>query len=401
MKYNQFFEDYARIVTEQKEIRNEALKRLFKDKIKISFLFKVLHTLNKKYDLYNLISNSYSPSCHTIFGYDSIDLTICHHICGVHSFNTLFLKEQDRVKLHNSQKYIDSLCKTVYNQISFYNFDEQHVKKLMCNEDYGFMYYPPIYSLYILSLKLTDFINKIINNLNEKNDERKEIEIQLISSIISNSNLIFIILQNGFYENIYPLLRQNIETFVIFLTLKYSKTDLKQYKKFQNYKIKYDSNFEFEKEFVDLYESSTMRCSIQEYLNYGWIDEVIESYYLNDKNKYTIKFLIKLVNLLIKKEKNINDYCKNLYSYYQKSHYFTHSKLFNRKFDILTIMDISQALHIILLGISKEVNFTDENDNPNIIDYCNTTINNFQKLIAESKKIDLEKYYKERGIKYQ
>lgn len=386
---------------ELNEFEKEALKKIFSKNIKVSFLFKTLYNLKNKYDLYERILNMYNFQEEYIFDLNIVDLTICNHIVGIHSFNTLFLNEKERVQFHSNSIYLENLCKSVYEQALITNYDKNYIFKLFKMTDTNYLYFPPIYSMYILSKKLFTYVqqeteNTSINNLIENT------KILLVNNILNNMNLIFIIIQNGYFDNVYPLLRQSIETFVIYLTLKYSNINLEHYLKFQEFKINYDTNFKFDEEFVRLYENSLKTCSIQEYLNYGWIDEIIESYYIQDRNKYTLKSLLKLADSLIYKHKGIKEYSKDLYLYYQKCHYYTHSKLYDKDFEIIKIMECNQCIYELLKRISIEIEYRDDDcSNIDILKYAKDNVYKFNKLYSKAKNMDLKKYYNERAIKHQ
>lgn len=400
MQFNNFNKNQNNVFIQYEERQKHMIKNFYRDKIKISFMFKIITILREKYGIYDKLLKDFALPHHEIFGLDSILIGICNHITGVHSFNTFLLNEQERVKLHNDEKYIEKLCKTIVEQATFLNCDHENFHKLLAISCGEYLYYPPVYSLYILSKKIGNNFENNYKKSKNQTVEQYNVLRALLVHILNQINVIFSLFEKGYYQYIYPLLRQSIETYVIFLTLKYSNMNVEHYIKFQDYKIFYESNLEFDKEFIDLYEKSHKQCSIQEYLNYGWIDEIIESYYLGTKNKYSIKSLIALVNSLINKKTGKKDYCNDLYVYYQRCHYFTHAKYYEFRFDIVMIMDICKALYEILIGLVEETNFIDDkSNNVDILKYTKDSVMKFHKMRNEIENIDLEKYYKQRGIK--
>lgn len=94
-------------------------------------------------------------------------------------------------------------------------------------------------------------------------EEQYQVLKSLLIDILNHSTVIFVLIQHGYYENIYPLLRKTIETYVIYLTLKHSNMNVDHCMKFQYYKIVYECRYELDNVFVKLYENSQNKCSIQ------------------------------------------------------------------------------------------------------------------------------------------
>lgn len=392
-KPSDYFEKYE-------ERQKMLIKRFFKDKIKISFLFKIVNILREKYGIYEKLLKNFELPSNEIYGFDCILLGMCNHITGIHSFNTFLLNEQERVKLHNDQQYIEKLCNNVVEQATLYNCDHENFSKLLIKADVDFLYYPPVYSLYILLKKVKDTFESNYKKEKKQSEEQYQVLKSLLIDILNHSTVIFVLIQHGYYENIYPLLRKTIETYVIYLTLKHSNMNVDHYMKFQHYKIAYECSYELDNDFVKLYENSQKTCSIQEYLNYGWIDEIIESYYLSAKNKYTIKSLVELVNSLVKKNIGEKGFCKDIYLSYQKCHYFSHAKIYNFRYEIIMIMDICKGLYEVFNGLVRETNFKDDKSNGvDIVKYSKDSVLKLQKLRNAINNVDLDKYYRERGIK--
>ena len=119
-------------------------------------------------------------------------------------------------------------------------------------------------------------------------------------------------------------MRGAIELYTIYLCLKYSKSDLKRYLKFNDFKIEYDTYFSFSDEFENEYKENGNQAKKIDYLNYGWTDSIFEMQYLNKKNSYKFNDLTALVDLIINKHKKVKNYGNLLKEYYNKCHLFTH-----------------------------------------------------------------------------
>ena len=157
---NNPFKDYLekeqdKMFQQQEKEEIEALKKYFKDKIKISFMFKVLKQIKKMTNDYKDILKYYPgyfriDPISTLLNLENIDLDLCNHITGVHSFNMLLTEEHERGAKQQSQKYIEEVANTVLEQVKVRQYGSMKFRrrKVFGNED--FFYYPPVYNLHVL-----------------------------------------------------------------------------------------------------------------------------------------------------------------------------------------------------------------------------------------------------------
>ena len=391
-KYNTNFEEE---VKQLEENISKELKEYFKNKIKDSFLIARWRSIRKKIDItkyYNFRISLLQKNVDLDFDFD-----IANHIVGIHTFNTLFLDEYEKGKLQKDKKYQEELEKSVISQIKLRMFGSllfRNQKLLYVDADY--LYYPPVYNLHVLTFYLMGLIIEINNTQKLKNIELEY--LFMLFKILEKIKGVIALIDYNNLDSGYPIMRNIIELYVVYLSLKYSKSDMQKYKKFQEYKIILNCNKplpeEFEKEYSKVHSYGVDRI---DYLNYGWIDDIVELGYIKDKYSYKFRDLIELVNLLINKYKNVKEYGNELYSHYNKCHVFTHGNGLTFKYPILYIRDLCAGVGMVLLGIADEINKIKKIDLYEGIDIIKLTKDSLEELSKKAYTTDnFEKYYKNR-----
>lgn len=192
-------------------------------------------------------------------------------------------------------------------------------------------------------------------------------------------------------------MRGAIELYTIYLCLKYSKSDLKRYLKFNDFKIEYDTYFSFSDEFENEYKENGNQANKIDYLNYGWTDSIFEMQYLNKKNSYKFSDLTALVDLIINKHKKVKNYGNLLKEYYNKCHLFTHGNLLTFKYPIICIMDLCKGIGEIVLGVAEEIKEYMEiplYENIDIVKKTKDFIDKLHSIRVSMLTEQLEDYYK-------
>lgn len=377
----------------QEELVSNELKEYFKNKIKLSFLIARWKSIRRKIDISKYYKFRFSLLQKNVDL--DFDFDIANHIVGIHTFNTLLLDEYEKGKLQSNSKYQQQLEESVINQIKLRMFGSmlfRNQKLLYVDEDY--LYYPPVYNLHVLTFYLMGLIIEI-NNTQKLKDIDLEYLFMLYNILEKIKGVIALIDYNNL-DSGYPIMRNIIELYVVYLSLKYSTSDIQKYKKFQNYKIILNCDQplpeEFEKEYSKV---SSYKVDRMDYLNYGWIDDIVELGYIKKKNSYKFKDLIDLVDLLIEKHNNIKEYGSELYEHYNKCHVFTHGNGLTFKYPILYIRDLCAGIGMVLLGIADEISKIKKIDLYEGIDIIKLTKNSLDELAKKDYTTEnFEKYYK-------
>ena len=390
---------------EKEEI--EALKKYFKDKIKISFMFKVLKQIKKMTNDYKDILKYYPgyfriDPISTLLSLENIDLDLCNHITGVHSFNMLLTEEHERGAKQQSQKYIEEVANTVLEQVKVRQFGSMKFRrrKVFGNED--FFYYPPVYNLHVLLVYLITISNKIHNTDKTivDGDVKRNTLNYYLANILGKSRAVLSVIDYDALDSGYPILRNIIEMYLTYLAFNYSNADILEYMKFNDYKVHFDAEFKLPEEFEKEYLKNGKDVNKIAYLNYGWLDSIFEFEYLGIKKSYNFSDVVKLVNQLIYKDRKIKNYASNLEVYYKKCHYHSHANLYGFRFPIIYIMDLCKGLGEVLLGIAYEINKIEKVELFNGVDLVKAarlSVDRLHKIREELTTEKLEKYYKNRN----
>lgn len=403
-----FEDDFNDFIKKDKE----ALKQVFKDKIKISFMFKILEIIKNQTRGYDNLFKYYPSylefdSVSRLLSPENIEYDLCNHIVGVHTFNMILLDEYQRGQKQNDKKYIDELVKTVLEQVRIRECGSKLFRKQKIFGVDDFLYYPPVYNLHVLLVYLITKVNEI--NINSKDTDFSKIKSKKVFKekvfnifIVHMLNKSKGIIGTIDYDSLncgYPILRNVIEMYLTYLCLKYSSIDIEEYLEFNKYKITYDQEHKFSTEFEQKYNKNGNNVDKIAYLNYGWIDSIFEFEYLGIKKTYKFSDVIKLVNLLIEKNRGIKNYASNLEIYYRKCHYYSHANLFEFRYPITLITDLCKGLGEVLLGIAYELNIKENIDLLNGVDILRNTritIDRLSKTKDELTNEKLEAYYKNR-----
>lgn len=387
--------DIEKINEDIKKVVIKELKEHFKDKIKTSFLIARWENIRK-----NININKYYQFTFNLFqvsGDADFDFDIANHIVGIHTFNTIFLGEYEKGKLQNDKKYQEELEKSVISQIKLRMFGSllfRNKKLLYADEDY--LYYPPVYNLHVLTFYLMRLIIEI--NSTQKLKEIEKEYLGMLNMILDKVRGVIALIDYNSLDSCYPIMRNLIESYVTYLSLRYSNSNIEKHKKFQDYKIMQNCNQPLPEEFEKEYSQVSSRVNKMDYLNYGWIDDIVELGYIKDKINYKFKELIDLVDLLIEKHKDIKGYGSELYDHYNKCHVFTHGNGLTFKYPILYIRDLCAGVGMVLLGIAEEINKIKKIDLYEGIDIIKLTKDSLDELAKKDYTTEnLEGYYNNRN----
>ena len=409
---NNSFKEYLekeqeKMMQQQEKADREALKTVFKDKIKVSFMFKVLKQIQKITNYYNDILKYYPgffriDPISTLMSTENVELDLCCHIVGIHTFNMLLTEEHERGTKQQSQKYIEEVANTVLEQVKVRQYGSMlfRKRKIFGNED--FLYYPTVYNLHVLLVYLITISNKIHNTDKTivDGDVKRNTLNYYLANILGKSRAVLSVIDYDALDSGYPILRNIIEMYLTYLAFNYSNADIVEYMKFNDYKVHFDAEFKLPEEFEKEYLKNGKDVNKIAYLNYGWLDSIFEFEYLGIKKSYNFSDVVKLVNQLIYKDRKIKNYAFNLEVYYKKCHYHSHANLYGFRFPIIYIMDLCKGLGEVLLGIAYEINKIEKVDLFNGVDLVKAarlSVDRLHKIREELTTEKLERYYKNRN----
>lgn len=402
--YQEYLKKEQEKVAIKRKLEKDALKAKFKDKIKISFMFKVLGQIAKETNNYESIRRYYPTHAQydvdgILNGKENIELDLCKHITGVHTFNMLVTEEHKRGEKQRSQKYINEIVSEVLHQVKIRKYGSIGFRKnpLFGKEDY--LYYPPLYNIHALLIDLIIRCDEICRNSMDMISMKNRVLNTLILHILGKSRAILSIFDYNALDSGYPLLRNVIEMYLTYLALKYSSCDTSAYIKFNEYKVLYHKEEKLPKEFENEYYKNAKNANKIAYLNFGWLDSIFEFGYFGIKKSYNISDVVRLVDELVYKHLNAKHYGSHFEKYYKKCHYHSHATLFGPKYDLPIIIDLCKGLGEVLLGISyhitKEYHYKSNLHN-SIVTAVQKSLDRLHKLKYELNDKNLEKIYRER-----
>ena len=386
----------------EKEDR-EALSELFKEDIKVSFMFKVLKHIKKITNDYSsilkyYIGNRKEDTLKTLLGPENIALDLCNHIVGVHSFNMLFLNEYERGIKQNSLQYIEELSNTVLDQVKIRCYGSFIFRKRKVFGRDNYLYYPPIYNLHVLLIYLIFIANEM--EMEQYVNEKTFILNKFIHKILNKSKAIFSVIDYDALDSGYSILRNIIENYLTFICLKYSSINMEEYLKFMDYKIQYDAEFKLPEEFDKLYYQKGKEVNKIAYLNYGWLDSIFEYEYVSNKKSYNFSDVVKLADSLMhNKRGSLISFTGELEMYYKKCHFHSHSNIYGTEYPILYVMDLCIGLTEVLLGMEAELRDFQKIELIEGIDIVKSVISSVKVFRKMRRELDIEKleiYYRDK-----
>ena len=215
---NNSFKEYLekeqeKMVQQQEKADKEALKTVFKDKIKVSFMFKVLKQIQKITNYYSDILKYYPgffriDPISTLMSTENVELDLCCHIVGIHTFNMLLTEEHERGAKQQSQKYIEEVANTVLEQVKVRQYGSMlfRKRKIFGNED--FLYYPPVYNLHVLLVYLITISNKIHNTDKTivDGDVKRNTLNYYLANILGKARAVLSVIDYDTLDSGYPIL---------------------------------------------------------------------------------------------------------------------------------------------------------------------------------------------------
>lgn len=143
-----------------------------------------------------------------------------------------------------------------------------------------------------MMLKLFALMNILGTNINQTHDS---VLNGLFLNIWQKALGVFAMIDYGTLDNGYTMARGMIESYVTLITLYHFPNAKKKYNKFTEYKIDKISQDIYSDEFLALYNKiDTKQVTINDYLNYGWYDDIIEFLYMQKNVKYTFSSMFRL-----------------------------------------------------------------------------------------------------------
>lgn len=369
---------------------NEALRNIFKKEIKPNFLIELkskiieklgnelpkLFNLNPNYD--NVISGNQD-----LF----FEFEICKHIVGVHSSYSLFLLDDERIKNEKSDTYKEKIINEVILNLKLRNYGSSYFRNTPITYGERFIYFPIPYDLFVISNRMNYILATNKNNF----------PFLCFYISISNKSLATLsLLEDNLFSSAYPLCRGIIELYIKLLILsKSNQKTLNEYSNFINYDMYRREHKEYPKEFNEKYNNRIKDdCSVNDYLNYGWVDYIPNYHTIVTKKQYSFYGLL---NYLKTVYKNMDITFNSLSNLYQLCNGYTHGNIESGGYPLIHYFEISMILSGILIntysGLCKILNQDTKIENIDIIEKTQKDYKLFEKKYREIDDNKLQIHY--------
>lgn len=306
-----------------KREENQALKKMFGNRIKQSFLIEIKERVSRNpeyvmiapkiYDLFNFSTEK------MLVGIDNPSFDICKHITMIHYANTVLLNDGDRGLLQSDEKYKKQLEEQVLLQIKLRLFGEVDFTNSSIDS-----FFPLIYITNVIGNFLISNLNNIIKSKSKVNQKNYVFKMQILCKIANKIKACCKLIDGRLIEEAYNPLRSMIELIMIFLAIGQDENHSSEYMKFVGYRNEYQNTLKIPKELQNKYNNrfqKNTKFSIVDYMNFGWLDSIFEFGYIDEKEKrYKIHDVALLLDMVYKN----NKFGSNLYKFYRECNTLSH-----------------------------------------------------------------------------
>lgn len=328
-----------RAVAEQ---NNDALKRVFKGRIKGCFLIDIKDLVMKNLGLESLIKYydfRWSDERMITGIGEAAEYDICRMIVGIHRAHSIFLSDDEIRKNERSRRYKQQLVSETIEKIKIRFYGSVYFRKNTLFHGEEFLYYPLPYELFAMSTKMGQMLM----------DGHTVCCGQLYYGVIYNGYSALSLLEGNLLGTAYPLCRGAIEMYLKLLIL-HTRTEFYDwYEKFRMFEVEYSCRQTYPKEFNALFEKRVCQDSKAraDYLHFGWVDFIDKYHKITKKFPYSIYGIITF--LKAKNEDRILE-LEQLESFYKSCHAYTHGSIQTAKYPELHYFEISIMLYYVVRG---------------------------------------------------
>lgn len=333
--------------------RIDAIRNSFKNSIKETFLIKIYNKIREKTNEYKDIVKYYpnisiNDINNLLYIPVEIDIDVCSHIIGIHTYNSIFLDDNERAKKQNDNAYIEELIDRVLLHIKLRRFGSKTIRVEKYFGRDNFMFLTPVYNLYNASTFLIHLLTREIDDNN--------LLVNTAMILAKKSIAVLALIDYNNLENAYPILRSAIEVLISYLAICDNPSAQKEYALFNEYKLTYANYGKFDEGFLKKYnEIKNKYIKEIDYLNNGWFDSIFEANYTNTNKTFKFYDVMNFVNEKYSKTFNDNS-ISYLISAFQKSHILTHGNIILIADPIDTLFDIVITMSMIIEKVYQIIN---------------------------------------------
>lgn len=322
------------------EQNNEALKRVFKGRIKGGFLIDIRDQVMKDLGLDNLMRYydfSWSDEKMITGIGEAAEYDICRMIVGIHRAHSIFLSNDEIRKNERSRRYKQQLVSETIEKIKLRFHGSVYFRKNALLSGEEFIYYPVPYELFAVSSKMSEMLT---------NGHAIRCG-QLYYGGIYNGISVLSLLEGNLLGTAYPLCRGAIEMYLKLLMLNTRTGFYDWYEKFRMFEVEYSCSQAYPEAFNTLFEKRVRQDmkTRADYLHFGWVDFVDGYHKAVKKFPYSIYGII--TYLKDKNETRILE-LELLEDFYKSCHAYTHGSIQTAKYPLLHYFEISIMLYHVI-----------------------------------------------------
>lgn len=328
-----------RAVAEQ---NNEALRRVFKGRIKGDFLIDIKDRVLKDLGWESFIKyyDFHWSDERMITGIgEAAEYDICRMIVGIHRAYSIFLSDDAKRKNERSRRYKQQLVSETIEKIKLRFHGSIYFRKNVLFRGEELIYYPVPYELFAMSSKMGQMLM----------DGKKIRCGQLYCGVIYNGISALSLLEGTLLGTAYPLCRGAIEMYLKLLIVNSQVALYDRYETFRMFEIEYSCRQTYPRKFNVLFKKRVFQDSKvrADYLHFGWVDFIDEYHKTVTKSPYSVQGIITFL-----KAKNVDRIfeLELLEDLYKSCHAYTHGSIQTAKYPLLHYFEISIMLYYVVRG---------------------------------------------------
>lgn len=324
------------------EQNNDALKRVFKGRIKGCFLIDIKDQVLKDLGLESLMKyydfRWSNERMITGIG-EAAEYDICRMIVGIHKAHSIFLSDDAIRKNERSRRYKQQLVSETIEKIKLRFHGSVYFRKNVLFHGEEFLYYPLPYELFTISSKMGEMLM----------DGQVIPCRQLYYGVVYNGLSALSLLEGNLLGTAYPLCRGAIEMYLKLLTLNTRTEFYDRYETFRMFEVEYSCRQAYSEAFNALFEKRVCQDSKAraDYLHFGWVDFIDEYHKIVKKFPYSVYGIIAF--LKNRNEDRISE-LEQLETFYKSCHAYTHGSIQTAKYPVLHYFEISIMLYCVIRG---------------------------------------------------
>lgn len=327
---------------------DRAIKKFFSKHIKGNFLIEMMHLiLNNRSDIIDHYNWDISQETIITGSDNTFHFDLCRAIIGCHSSNIIFLTDEERGALERDDKYKNELLEQVVQNIYLRQYGSQHFRTRPILPGELFLAYNVPYNTFVMAVRSLEILHT-----SNKSSVNSTLYYTIAIKILATLSL----LEDGFFDNCYPICRTIIELNLKLLLLEIYPNLEKEYNKFNDFEIRQSRcEQEYPEDFNELYLKRLYKDKGKkiDYLHYGWVDSIPNYHTIVKYRPYSINGILNFLREAYGKENE--NYFDMFEFFYKNCHSYSHGNVGLSRYPLLYYFEISIMLHNVILPMYSNV----------------------------------------------